>query len=101
MYSLGIVLVEIAHWRSIDKVMEVPKEEGKARARVRDVRRLLLEEEYLEVVDGMMGQVYGGIVRRCLAGIEGGDGEGQKEGGVRMLESFADEVVGKLGDIKV
>lgn len=103
-YSLGIVLVEIAYWRRIDRVMEVPPDEGKARRRVRDVRRLLLDEQgeggYLETVGGMMGEVYAGVVKRCLLGAAE-EGVEERDRGVRMLEVFAEEIVGKLSDIKV
>lgn len=105
-YSLGIVLVEIAYWKPIDEVMEVPKEARAARSRVKKVRDLLLNGEYLDFVEGRVGEVYANAVRKCLAGgidlgIEQGAHESDIEVGARIQELFAADVVGKLRDVKV
>ncbi|MCJ1333493.1 hypothetical protein MMC10_010193 [Thelotrema lepadinum] len=92
--------------------MEVPEDDAGARARVREVRRLLLEEKgegeggYLRYIEGAMGEVYAGVVRRCLAGgrslgIEEGADESGREVGVKMLEAFDTLVVKALGGIRV
>ena len=105
-YSLGVVLVEIAYWKPIDEVMEMPRDARAARSRVKRVRDLLLNGEYLDGVAGRVGEVYVDAVRKCLAGgvdlgIEEGANEGDVEVGARMQEIFAEDVVGKLRDVKI
>lgn len=107
-YSLGIILVEIAYWRPISEIMKVPgANETAARARVKQVRQLLLQPSgpYLATVDGAMGESYTEAVRRC---IEGGSALGIPENadesdvhvGVRLQETFVLQVVDKLGNVK-
>lgn len=53
-----------------------------------------------------MGEVYGNAVRTCLTGgaglgTEQGASESDVEVGARMQEMFAEDVVGKLRDVKV
>ena len=105
-YSLGIVLVEIAHWKSIDEVMDIPRDSKTARSRIRDVRNKLLTGDYLELIAAAMGEVYAEAVRKCLAGgLELGVGEGsdqsRREVGLRIQEAFAEHVVRQLGHIRI
>ncbi len=68
-YSLGIILVEIAHWQSIDKVMGIP-DLVTARPQVihKTRRRLLNETQFLDNISGALGETYKEVVRTCLIG---------------------------------
>ena len=104
-YSLGIILVEIAYWKPTDRVMEITKESRAARSRVKKVRDLLLKGEFLDFIDGWVGEVYADAVRKCLTGgkelgVEEGANESDREVGARMQEVFAEDVVGKLSTVK-
>ena len=84
----------------------MPKEDRAARSRVKKVRDLLLNGEYLDSVEGRVGEVYANAVRKCLTGgtdlgIEKSANESDVEVGARMQEIFAEDVVGKLRDVKV
>ena len=107
-YSLGIVLVEIAYWKRIDEIMEIPNEVKAAKARVMKVRELLLGGDYLEFIQGAVGEIYAEVTRRCLAGGEeigiadhGYDDRGGGEAKIKLQEVFAQEVVGKLAGISI
>ena len=105
-YSLGIVLVEIAYWKPIDEVMEMPKEIRAARSRVKKVRKLLLDGDYLDMIASQVGEVYAQAVKKCLTGgkefgvMDHAD-ESDSEVGARMLEIFAKDIVSAIGSVKV
>lgn len=74
-YGLGVVLFEIAIWRSVKTVLKkhdsLQKEESKE-SDVRRVRDILLDEDSWENHPGdiafRMGDVYRAVVERCLKG---------------------------------
>ena len=106
-YSLGIVLVEIARWQSIDEIMQIPKGPEKAvKSRVRRVRGLLLQGNYMSSIEGEVGETYAAVVKRCLAGgvelgIEQNAQEMDVEVGAHMQEVFSQHVVNRLGNINI
>ena len=105
-YSLGIVLVEIAYWRSIDEILNVPRDVKKAVPNVREARQRLLKPASLQDIENQVGELYGAAVRKCLAGgseldIPEGANETNAEVGVLMQSKFSEEIVNKLGDIRV
>ena len=106
-YSLGIVLVEIANWKPIDEIMQIPKGPEKAvKSRVRRVRDLLLQGNYMSSIEGDVGETYAAAVKRCLAGgtelgIEQSAQEMDAEVGAHMQEVFSQHVVNRLGGIKI
>lgn len=110
-YSLGIVLVELAHWRTVDDTLGI---ELKGRRSVnpekaRHVRRRLLERDRLDELGAHMGERFEEATRRCLAG-EGELGLTSDEadkGGADHIEAqklqtgFYEGVVKKLAEIRV
>ncbi len=105
-YSLGVVLIEIACWKSINEIVDMPSSGKEAKSKVKKVREMLLTGPYLKTIEGLVGEVYAMCVRRCLAGGQGlgiadDADESNKEVGARMQTVFAEEVVRKLGNIKV
>ena len=110
-YSLGVVLVEIAYWRRIDEVLDipdldVPKLLKKALQSIRKVRERLLEEGFQRDLENDVGEVYVAAVRKCLAGgqelgIPTGASETNPDVGAMMQAVFSEEIVNKLGEIKI
>lgn len=67
-YSLAIVLVEIAHWRNIDSILGLeqteirPSDTAQARGR-------LLNGGYLDHIHSNLGDTIHGVIRSCLLGV--------------------------------
>ena len=105
-YSLGVVLAEIAHWRSIYELYPLPRERKAARVTVKRVRDFLLTSDFLESTDGAVGEVYVEAMRKCLMGGEEiglykKTEETEPEVGAAMLQVYSTEVVAKIGDIQL
>ncbi|KAL6871981.1 prion-inhibition and propagation domain-containing protein [Trichoderma novae-zelandiae] len=78
-YSLGVILVELAHWKPVEAVVGIEMRLAKGQSDVvRHVRRDLLEEARMADVGGEMGLRFEGAARRCLTG------EGELGGIMRM-----------------
>lgn len=112
-YSLGIVLVEIAYWKPIQEILKLPsvtggESEGGPRTTraTRDVRQVLLHRAHLAVMAGLLGEAYTAVVKTCLTGgealgIPDHTSENNVQIGARLQETFVREVVDKLDSIKV
>ena len=105
-YSLGVVLAEIAHWRSIYELYPLPRERKAARGAVKRVRDFLLTSDFLESTDGAVGEVYVEAMRKCLMGGEEiglykKTEETEPEVGAAMLQVYSTEVVAKIGGIQL
>ena len=101
-YSLGIVLIEIAHWRRIDDIVKMPEDAKAAQRTIRNMRTILLREEARKEIEGLIGDKYSQVVRTCLASDEelGDDDDDLKEriiSGAQSLQVFMEEVVDRLG----
>lgn len=107
-YSLGVVLVELAHWRTIDGILDIDlKKRSINTEKARQVRGRLLDLERLSELGANMGEKFEEATRKCLAG-EGELGlsddiekaadhlEAQ-----RLQTSFYEGVVKKLSEIRV
>jgi hypothetical protein len=104
-YSLGVVMVELAHWETIDKVLGLQVEKGRLRVMAR-VREMLLNESRMQEVGSNMGEIYEIATRKCIAGgVELGIGEKEDERSdhvaAKMSMAFYEDVVKKLGDVRV
>ncbi|KAF2875649.1 prion-inhibition and propagation-domain-containing protein [Massariosphaeria phaeospora] len=72
-YSLGIVLLEIAYWKPAKEIMDLtPGKRARSIVNLREVRRRLLESEpgILEHVRSTMGDRYLSVLRACLVGMD-------------------------------
>ncbi|TAQ88689.1 hypothetical protein B7494_g2967 [Chlorociboria aeruginascens] len=58
-YSLGCLLLEIGLWKSLDQVVDTEEENYTETTKQFQKKALKL--------DGLMGSIYGNVVRRCLA----------------------------------
>lgn len=102
-YSLGVVLVELAHWSTIDKVLGMSKGKITAPAKIREK---LLQPESVADVGANMGEVFEEATRKCIAGgkdlgIREGDDETSDAVAASLGFHFYEDVVKKLGDVNV
>ncbi|KAI9715137.1 MAG: hypothetical protein M1812_006116 [Candelaria pacifica] len=105
-YSLGIVLLEIAYWQPIDKILSIPNLKTARPPVIHKIRKQLLEERYLSEVGGSMGEMYEQVVRACLEGPEAfGLQRESRETGVRegavLQRAFGERVVDVLKGMKL
>lgn len=106
LYSLGVVLLEIAYWQPIDKILEIadiskarPKETHGAR------NRLLNDAKYHKHVKGHLGVTIESVIWSCLKGVEGFDIEkdcDEKDAQVvaKLQREFGERVVKRLGQMR-
>ncbi|OBT69280.1 hypothetical protein VE03_01925 [Pseudogymnoascus sp. 23342-1-I1] len=125
-YSFGVILVELAYWSSIDRVLarldseslqhshssiaesevfDLERARGHPRL-VESIRAKLLDGGSVRELGARMGGVYEEVTRRCLRGgkelgIEKGEDEMGGSVAARLSMTFYEEVVKKLEGIKV
>lgn len=87
-YSLGLVLLEIGHWKPLDKMIE------KIPGSPEDVR-IELQKVRVPQLGQYMGVIYRRVVQACLSGEFGGSGNVEKEPETR-IDNFARTVVEPL-----
>jgi serine/threonine protein kinase len=107
-YSLGIVLLEIAYWQPIDKILNLDLTQKVARSKVRDIRSILLSptESFLDAAEEKAGEIYREVVWKCLSGgpAVGTDDDADEKNeiiGAEMQRVFSEDIVGQLGGVKV
>ena len=106
LYSLGIMLLEIAHWKPIDEILHIDLDSASP-MQTRHVKRILLHDEpkHLRWVKGYVGNTVEGVVRACLSAPEAfgmdGDADEKREVVAAMLQrEFGEKVVGRLAGMK-
>lgn len=104
-YSLGVVMVELAHWKTVDKVLGLEIEEKRMRTMNR-VREMLLDEGRTQELGAAMGGMYEIATAKCIAGgleLGIGDMEDERNDAVaaKLSMAFYEDVVKKLGDVRV
>lgn len=102
-YSLGVILVELAHWQTVDKVLGIEVSKVRLVAKIRDA---LLEESRMAGVGANMGEIFEDATRKCIygreeLGINDGDDEMNDAVAARLSMVFYENVVKKLGDVRV
>ena len=104
-YSLGIILLEIAYWKRIEHIMGVDMNEATP-VQLKGIRdRLLLpDSEHLAHVRADLGNRYHAAVRSCIEGpsafgISAAESEGEMQTGAKLQHSFTTLVVDALGSI--
>lgn len=105
-YSVGIVLIEIAHWRSIASVMGIEESINVSPKATSDVqeRLLSLEPNLLRALQAEVGDKYASAVRTCIAardsfGIPRVDLETSVSTSITIQQGFNAEVVRVLRGI--
>lgn len=103
-YSLGIVLIEIALWQSIGTIMK--KNYTGSLLAIKAVKNELLDTkpEYLEQVRSNAGDRYYKVVLRCLQGSQGfdiefDDTETSLESSAKLQRQYTEHVVNELRDL--
>ncbi|KAL8693779.1 MAG: hypothetical protein Q9218_001475 [Villophora microphyllina] len=98
-YSLGIILLEIAYWKPVEKIMEIDMEAADVFEKVKAIRGQLLrrDSKVLRTLAESLGQGYHDAVRACLQGREAfGIGLGENEVditvGAKMQRAFTEKV---------
>ncbi|KAF4495679.1 hypothetical protein FAGAP_8189 [Fusarium agapanthi] len=106
-YSLGVILVELAHWRPVEDVLSVDMRRARGRPDVvRGVREALLAEDQVASVGADMGERFEDATRKCLAGgkdlgLNEGDDETRDEVAERLSMKFYEDVVKRLEGVVV
>lgn len=105
-YSLGVVMVELAHWETIDKVLELEIEKGGRMRAMTRIKEMLLDEDRMQAVGANLGEMYETATKKCIAGgVELGIGEMEDERNdtvaAKLSMAFYEDVVKKLGDVRV
>ncbi|KAG6009904.1 hypothetical protein E4U21_001006 [Claviceps maximensis] len=106
-YSLGVMFVELAHWKTIDKVLGI--DVGRARGRpemLRQVRDRLLQEGSMADIGAQMGEKYEEATVTCLAGgtglgLQAEEDEAEDEVAEKLSTRFYQDVVKRLANIQV
>lgn len=105
-YSLGVVLTEIAFWQRVERTLGLPGGEKPSRGFVRGIRRRLLDDAYLTELESLVGETYRRVVQTCLhggssLGLSEDSDENDHVVGAAIQEIFSEDIVGKLAGIKL
>lgn len=106
-YSLGVMFVEIAFWKPVDRVLDIDLNAVRRSRRVAlGVRSHLLDPSVIEEIGASMGEKFESATRRCIAGgeefglVEGSD-ETSDAFAANLSMAFYENVVQQLGSIRV
>lgn len=106
-YSLGVLLVEIAHWATVDKVLGIDMNAARGRPSIAlRVREQLLAEDRIAELGASMGAVYETATRKCIAGgkdlgLSEDDDETNDVVAARLSMVLHEDVVKPLGDVRI
>jgi len=106
-YSLGVLLVEIAHWAPVEKVLGLDMNAARGRPSIAlQVRQRLLADEQIADIGACMGAVYEAASRKCIAGgkdlgLREGDDETNDTVAAQLSMVLHEDVVKPLGDVRV
>ncbi|ERF76104.1 hypothetical protein EPUS_01437 [Endocarpon pusillum Z07020] len=104
-YSLGIVLLEIAYWEPILTILakEFATEAEPISSEVQLIQTILIETKpkYVENLKGMVGERYYTAVDSCLRVMAGKSDETAIEVSAKLQSDFTHLVVGNLGSVIV
>ncbi|KAL1643739.1 hypothetical protein SLS58_004754 [Diplodia intermedia] len=67
-YSLGVILLEIAYWKPLASILHIDPIKARPRTTNRIRSRLLAQRELLNGLQSILGKSFVEIVRRCLVG---------------------------------
>ncbi|KAG8414864.1 hypothetical protein J3458_008768 [Metarhizium acridum] len=106
-YSLGIIFVELAHWKTVDKVLEIDMRRARGKPEIlRQIQDELLGAGRMADIGGEMGEKFEGAVRTCLGGrnrlgLRQGHEESAEDAAEKLSKTFYENVVKRLGQIVV
>ncbi|KAF3037367.1 hypothetical protein E8E12_006894 [Didymella heteroderae] len=101
LYSLGVLLFEIAYWQPLDQILGLdlndPRFRPKDAYRVRE--RLLSERKWLKHIKSHQGDTVEAVIRICLEGPQafmGGEFDEASDFGAELQRAFGEKVVVRL-----
>jgi hypothetical protein len=106
LYSLGIVLLEIAYWKTIDQILNINLETARPKQTWPVMERLLSREpQHLKFVKSYLGNTVEEVVRACLVGPEAFGlprecDERRSVVAAALQNAFGEKVVRRLGGMK-
>lgn len=105
-YSLGVILIEIALWQPVQDAVTEAGTQASSRMRISKFRQALLDPHLLINVEMHAGEKYRRVVERCLLGglaigVPPGTDESSPAVGAAMLTAFVEEVVVPLKGIHI
>ncbi|KAB5557952.1 prion-inhibition and propagation-domain-containing protein [Coniochaeta sp. 2T2.1] len=106
-YSLGVLLVEIAHWDTIDHIMRINISVARSRPSIAlRLKSGLLIADTMEAIGAAMGEVYEKATRICISGgqalgLEDKDDETDGAVAARLSMAFDENVVKELDGVRV
>ncbi|KAF1978420.1 hypothetical protein BU23DRAFT_549860 [Bimuria novae-zelandiae CBS 107.79] len=108
LYSLGVILLEMAYWKPIDTILGIQNLEKVKPNEVLAVRKKLLDRQnpYLKYVRGHLGNMVEEVVRSCLLGpqafgLKEGANEKDEEIGAELQKAFYEKVVREFGQMRI
>lgn len=107
LYSLGVILLEIAYWKPIDRILGIGDLANAKPSVTMNVKvRLLNEDVFLRKVRSRLGNRIESVVKACLEGphafgIRKGEDEKKEEAAAKLQRGFYETVVRELGDMRV
>jgi hypothetical protein len=106
-YSLGVLFVEISHWATVEKVLDIDTNAARGRRSIAlKVREKLLVEEQIADLGASMGAVYETASRKCITGgkelgLSEGDDETNDAVAARLSMVLHEDVVKPLGNVRI
>ncbi|KAF5009716.1 hypothetical protein FDECE_4062 [Fusarium decemcellulare] len=107
-YSLGIVLIEIAHWQPVETVMELGDVSEVTTSQCLKIQSQLLhtKPKYLAKVLELMGRRYHDAVKACIQGHEGfgleeHDDQTDPDVAIKLQRKYREKVVMELKGMNV
>jgi len=100
-YSLGVVLVEIAAWQPVYAVLGIDPIQRLKAATVKAVRQELLLPDRLDDLEAEAGTVFASVVKACLSGDFVSNEAPPAEGDAGLQLDFWEKVVKPLEEIAV
>ncbi|KAF1837050.1 hypothetical protein BDW02DRAFT_566473 [Decorospora gaudefroyi] len=106
LYSLGLVLLEIAYWKTIDQILTIDLENAKPKHTWAVEERLLkTEPQHLKGVKSYLGNTVESVIRACLVGPEAFGlhakaDEKREVVAAQLQRAFGERVVKRLASMK-
>lgn len=106
-YSLGVLLVEIAHWDTIDRILRINLSVARTRPSIAlRLKSSLLAADMMAAIGAAVGEVYEKATGICISGgptlgLEEGDDETDGAVAARLSMAFYENVVRALDSVRV